>query len=131
MFCGVSIALSTRGDLKMTCLANISLFFINIPGDFGVGQRMPDFCSSAWKSIRQGGFLLCHSTLTNENTRNWLEAVRAKSSQEVTGIPPDEYVELSLLEPHKHYQNSITLIQKRKTSETGTDYQEPLYSTFA
>ena len=99
--------------------------------DFGVGSRMRDYVSSSWKSLRPGGFLLCHSTLTNENTRNWLEAVRTKSPQEVTGISPDEFVELSLLEPHKHYQNSITLIQKRKSSETGMSYKEPLYSTFA
>jgi predicted O-methyltransferase YrrM len=99
--------------------------------DFGVGSRMADFCSSGWKSIRPGGFLLCHSTLTNENTRTWLEDVRSKSSQDITGIPPDECVELSLLEPHKHYQNSITLIQKRKSSDTGSDYEEPLYSIFA
>ena len=92
---------------------------------------MSDFASSAWKSICPGGFLLCHSTLTNENTRNWLEAVRARSSQDITGIPPDEYVELSLLEPHKGFQNSITVIQKRKSMETGTFYEEPLYSKFA
>ncbi|KAL3944271.1 MAG: hypothetical protein SGBAC_001665 [Bacillariaceae sp.] len=98
--------------------------------DFGVGARMSEFATSAWKSIRPGGFLLCHSTLTNENTRQWLEAIRARSGQEVTGIPPGEYVEVSLLEPHKRYQNSISIIQKRQSSE-GERYEEPLYSTFA
>lgn len=91
--------------------------------DFGVGARMHEFAAGAWNSIRPGGFLLCHSTLTNQNTREWLEAVRSKKG--VTGIPPDQYVELSLLEPHKRFQNSITLIQKR------TDFSEPLYSKFA
>jgi hypothetical protein len=93
-------------------------------------QRMRDFVSSAWNSLRPGGFLLCHSTLTNENTRAWLEAIRARSGLQVTGIPPDEYVELSLLEPHKSFQNSVSILQKRNSSSTGA-YEEPIYSTFA
>jgi hypothetical protein len=93
-------------------------------------HRMRDFVSSAWKSLRPGGFLLCHSTLTNENTRAWLEAIRARSDFQVTGIPPDEYVELSLLEPHKNFQNSVSILQKRNSSSTGA-YEEPIYSTFA
>jgi len=98
--------------------------------DFGVGSRMSEFATSAWKSIRPGGFLLCHSTITNENTRQWLEAIRARSGQEVTGIPPGEYIELSLLEPHKSFQNSVSIIQKRQLSD-GQRYEEPIYSTFA
>jgi hypothetical protein len=94
--------------------------------DFGVGSRMKDFVAGgAWCSLRPGGFLLCHSTLTNSNTRDWLEAVRNRQGEDVTGIPVGEYVEVSLLEPHKHYQNSISILQKRK------DYQEPMYSTYA
>eukprot|EP00980_Cylindrotheca_fusiformis_P001729 scaffold397_cov111-Cylindrotheca_fusiformis.AAC.7 len=108
--------------------------------DFGVGSRqfsscfhnhrMRDFVSSAWRSLRPGGFLLCHTTLTNENTRTWLEAVRARSEVEKTGIPPDDYVELSLLEPHKSFQNSISILQKRKSTDAGA-YKEPIFSTFA
>jgi len=98
--------------------------------DFGVGARMSEFIASAWDCIRPGGFLLCHSTLTNENTRRWLEDCRNKKPKEVTGIPPEEYVELSLLEPHKRYQNSVSIIQKRK-SITGDSFQEPIYSQYA
>jgi hypothetical protein len=93
--------------------------------DFGVGARMKEFAAGAWASIRPGGFLLCHSTLTNTNTRDWLETVRSQQGEDVTGLPSGEYVELSLLEPHKRYQNSISIIQKRK------GYEEPLYSKFA
>jgi hypothetical protein len=93
--------------------------------DFGVGARMKEFAAGAWASIRPGGFLLCHSTLTNTNTRDWLETVRGQQGEDVTGLPLGEYVELSLLEPHKRYQNSISIIQKRK------GYEEPLYSKFA
>ena len=94
--------------------------------DFGVGDRMADFLSSgAWASLRPGGFLLCHSTLTNRRTRNWLEAVRSRESENITGIPANECVELSLLEKHKRYQNSVSIFQKRK------DYPEPIFSEYA
>jgi predicted O-methyltransferase YrrM len=98
--------------------------------DFGVGSRMKEFVASAWCSIRPGGFLLCHSTLTNTRTRDWLEAARARKGADVTGIPPDEYVEVSLLEPHKRYQNSVSIFQKRKGSN-GENFEEPLFSEYA
>ena len=91
---------------------------------------MQEFVSKAWSSIKPGGFLLCHSTLTNQRTREWLEAARARKGQDETGMPPDEYVEVSLLEPHKQYQNSISIFQKRK-GLNGDDYSEPLYSEYA
>lgn len=97
--------------------------------DFGVGSRMREFASGAWSSIRPGGFLVCHSTLTNHRTREWLEAVRRKEGVEVTGIPPDEVVELSLLEPTKTYQNAITILQRRKALDDV--YNEPIYSEYA
>jgi Methyltransferase domain len=98
--------------------------------DFGVGSKMSTFCSQAWNSLRLGGFLICHSTLTNQGTREWLEAIRQKEDESKTGIPNDSYVEISLLEPHKRYQNSITILQKRKESGV-SDFSEPVYSQFA
>ena len=98
--------------------------------DFGVGSRMKDFLSSgAWSSLRPGGLLLCHSTLTNQRTRDWLEAARAHEGEETTGIPPNEYVELSLLEPHKYYQNSVSIFQKRGSGDH--EYAEPIFSEYA
>ena len=99
--------------------------------DFGVGNRMRDFARGAWKSIRPGGFFVCHSTLTNKGTRDWLEDVRAQLDENVTGIPPQEVVELSLLEPTKRYQNSLTVLQRRRSSQRGEEYVEPLYSLYA
>ena len=93
--------------------------------DFGVGSRIKDFVSGAWNSLVPGGFLICHSSLTNQRTRDWVEAVRRREGTDLTGLPEGEYVELSLLEPYKHYQNSMTIIQKRK------DYNEPIYSEYA
>jgi len=98
--------------------------------DFGVGARMNEFISSAWDCISPGGFFICHSTLTNENTRTWLEAIRNKKPKEITGIEPGEYTELSLLESHKRFQNSVSIIQKRK-STNGDTYEEPIYSQYA
>ena len=98
--------------------------------DFGVGSRMKDFASNAWKSIKPGGFLVCHSTLTNLGTRSWLERLRNRGySEEETGIPENEFVELSLLEPHKRYQNSVTILQRRKGSKG--EFKEPIYSEYA
>ncbi len=97
--------------------------------DFGVGARMREFISSAWDCISPGGFLLCHSTLTNENTRAWLEAIRRREPKEITGIEPGEYTELSLLESHKRFQNSVSILQKR--SARGEAYEEPIYSQYA
>jgi hypothetical protein len=98
--------------------------------DFGVGSRIKEFVFSAWGCIRPGGFLICHSTLTNQNTREWLECIRAREGEAKTGIPPNDYVEVSLLEPMKRFQNSISILQKRADS-TGTIYDEPVYSMYA
>jgi predicted O-methyltransferase YrrM len=98
--------------------------------DFGVGSRMKEFMQKgAWASLRPGGLLLCHSTLTNQRTRDWLEAARARHGEDLTGIPADEYVELSLLEPHKPYQNSVSIFQKRKKGDVV--YAEPIFSEYA
>ena len=99
--------------------------------DFGVGARMREFARSAWKSVRPGGFLVCHSTLTNQGTRDWLEDVRAQKVEECTGIPPGEFSELSLLEPQKRYQNSVTILQRRRSGQSGTIFEEPIYSQYA
>lgn len=112
-----------RGDAFELTLERESLDVVWC--DFGVGSRMKDFCATTWDSLRPGGFLLCHSTLTNQRTRDWLEAARSHRGVEATGIPAGDYVEVSLLEPHKHYQNSISIFQKRR------GYTEPVYSEFA
>ena len=74
---------------------------------------MAEYASRVWRYIRPGRFLVCHSTFTNERTRRWVEGVRRHAGEEETGIPAGEYAELSLLEPHKRFQNSVTVLQKR------------------
>lgn len=97
--------------------------------DFGVGSRMKDFAKGAWKAIRPGGFLVCHSTLTNQGTRDWLEAVRNRGPEEQTGLPQGEFTEISFLEPQKRYQNSISILQRRKGASG--EYHEPIFSQYA
>jgi len=100
--------------------------------DFGVGSRMRDFAPGAWRSVRPGGFLVCHSTLTNQGTREWLEDVRTRKEETLTGIPPGEFTELSLLEPQKRYQNSVTILQRRRSGQNDRAYfSEPIYSQYA
>ena len=90
---------------------------------------MKDFAKGAWKAIRPGGFLVCHSTLTNQGTRDWLEAVRNRGPEEQTGLPEGEFTEISFLEPQKRYQNSISILQRRKG--VSGEYHEPIYSQYA
>jgi len=92
--------------------------------DFGVGDSLPQFTQQNWRSIKDGGHLIVHSTVTNLNTRKWLDLVRANDGQ--CGLPPSQFHHISLLEPHKHFQNSITIIQKRTNK-----YDEPIFSEFA
>jgi len=98
--------------------------------DFGVGSRMREYASNVWKYIKPGGFLVCHSTITNRRTREWLEGIRSGKGVDETGIPADEYEELSVLEPHKRFQNSMTILQKR-VGQSGAQFAEPLYSEYA
>mmetsp|Transcript_2017 Transcript_2017/g.3087 ORF Transcript_2017/g.3087 Transcript_2017/m.3087 type:complete len:468 (+) Transcript_2017:2-1405(+) len=86
--------------------------------DFGVSDRLSCFLYDViLPAIRPGGFVAIHSTCTNQATRTWLDnELRFNSSD--TG-----FHHISLLEPHKRFQNSITLLQKRTP-----DYSEPIFS---
>ena len=79
-----------------------------------------------------GGYLGVHSTLTNSLSRAWLERVRgaARAGPGGGGGGPFAGAEtVSLLEPHKLWQNSITLLQKRGDGASG-EYAEPVFSRF-
>lgn len=96
--------------------------------DFGLGtgSRIEGFLDAWWPRLRPGGLLLMHSTLTNTVTRAWLESQRARLRPDAPAVPdgtqPEgtpprshllEFETLSLLEPHKRYQNSVSIFQKR------------------
>lgn len=80
------------------------------------GQGIDKLLDLIWPRVAPGGFLLLHSTLTNSTVRRWIEGVDGRG-------PPSGAV-ISLHEPHKRFQNSCTLIQKRPEGWAG----EPIYS---
>lgn len=94
--------------------------------DFGVGARMKDFMKANWKTVKPGGYVVVHSSLTNKNTRMWVELIRRGGREEVTGLPKGSFHHISMLEQHKRFQNSITILQRR-----GDEYAEPIYSQYA
>ena len=108
--------------------------------DFGVGRRVDEFLGHWWPRVRPtGGLVLLHSTLTNTLTRQWLDGMLARLTPPVPapaeGDHPAhvaaaaasacDYELLSLLEPHKQLQNSVTLLRKRVAGQS-----EPIYSTY-
>ncbi|CAM9709878.1 unnamed protein product [Chrysoparadoxa australica] len=101
--------------------------------DFGAGSRTEEVLDLYWKKVSgAGGYLAFHSTLTNQRTRNWVESMRRAGSGDDSAESQrlrDKYGNfemVSLLEPHKTFQNSVTLLQKR-----GPNYAEPVYSEYA
>ena len=120
--------------------------------DFGVGHRLDAFLRLYWPSVKPGGFVVVHSTVTNRATRAWLERVRrgefawlderetgdtdekkrerdpdrseAPSARSSRGsVSRDEVHHVSFLEPHKRYQNAFTVLQKRPNG-----WGEPVYT---
>jgi len=103
----------------------------------GVGGRLATFLEGWWPRIRPGGLLLVHSTLTNAVTRAWLDGVRARRDAHTAGQPAaaagsaaanalgGELEMLSFREPHKKWQNSISIFQKRASG-----WAEPVLTTY-
>ncbi|CAE8610215.1 unnamed protein product, partial [Polarella glacialis] len=87
-----------------------------VGGDVKAG--IDKFLGLIWPRVAPGGFVLLHSTLTNSAVRSWLDGLAASSS---AWGPPGQV--LSLLEPHKRFQNSFTMLQRRPEG-----YAEPQYS---
>ena len=109
--------------------------------DKRVGGRLDEFLRAWWPRLRPGGWLIVHSTLTNAVTRHWLEKTRAATDaaaaeaadgapdapprRAAEALPRGEYRELSFLEPHKRYQNSCSVFQKRSGG-----YAEPILTSY-
>jgi hypothetical protein len=90
--------------------------------DFGAGKRLQEFLDVWWPKLQPGGMCVVHSTLTNSFTRPWLDSVRNNTGADG---PLGECAVLSFREPHKQFQNSFTVIQKR-----GPGLEEPIYSMY-
>ena len=99
----------------------------------GTSGKLDELLRAWWPRLRPGGLLLVHSTLTNSLTRQWLEAMRARKSAgrgaadgEAEGDPlsGEDFETISLLEPHKRYQNSCSLFMRRPRG-----WGEPVHTT--
>jgi len=121
----ISTALNLDAHLKFieqdafefaeTASMDYSFDFIWI--DLGAGDRIFEFFDNIYFSLKTGGYILVHSTLTNKIMRSWLETVRTSTTR--------VHETTSFLEPHKLFQNSFTLLQKRAR------YSEPVYTKYA
>lgn len=87
--------------------------------DFGAKDRLDDLFRRYWPRLRPGGLAVVHSTLTNRATRIWLEAMRSRA--EIGNGTFGEFETLSFLEPHKMFQNSCSVFQRR-----GPHFVEPI-----
>ena len=98
--------------------------------DLGAANRIEGFFEAWWPRVRsEGGMVMVHSTLTNTLSRGWVERMRERSRGPERGEPPyGPFDTMSLLEPHKMFQNSVTLFQKR--GGPFDRYDEPIHTKF-
>jgi hypothetical protein len=96
--------------------------------DLGAAHRLRALVDSWWPRVDPaGGMLIVHSTLTNEASRVWLEHMRAACADSHGFYGRFEL--LSLLEPHKCFQNSLTMLRRRGGGPGGDAlWNEPIYS---
>jgi hypothetical protein len=87
--------------------------------DCGGLREYEDFVDEYWKLVNpNGGIIVFHSTLTNLDLRVFLQKLKLR--QATSDFLNFEL--LSLLEPHKQLQNSVTMI--RMTSKV----KDPIYT---
>jgi predicted O-methyltransferase YrrM len=97
--------------------------------DLGAAHRIDAFVEAWWPRVRdEGGMVIVHSTLTNALSRGWLEKMRALARQQEPSPSYGRFETLSLLEPHKMFQNSFTVFQKR--GGAFGRYDEPVHTKF-
>lgn len=117
--------------------------------DLGAANRIKQVMEDLFPYISAGGMLAVHSTLTNMLSRTWLEEMRAHqrvdfelfSHEDSDEVQKErmrsrkwfdqhgKFASLSFLEPHKIFQNSCTLFQKRGNF-TDASFNEPVYTQY-
>ena len=113
-------------DLPSTLAPGVEFDLMFI--DLGAANRVEGFMEAWWPRVRpEGGMVMVHSTLTNALSRGWLERMREKGRSE-PAPPYGAFETVSLLEPHKMFQNSVTLFQKR--GGPFGRYDEPVHTKF-
>ena len=113
----VHIADAFDPDLPAKLAPGICFDFIWI--DLSAAHLIDAFLKDGWwNRIRPGGFCAVHSTLTNELSRTWFEKMRrlARNGGRCDDGKMGEYGlfdQISILEPHKNFQCSLSLFQRR------------------
>jgi hypothetical protein len=112
--------------------------------DFGDGDRLDEVLldHGYWDLVNpNGGLVMIHSTLTNAASREWLARMKQlacsdKMPHHMTGEGADvpsmygPFEVLSLMEPHKMRQNSVTML-RRKGRCAQEPYEEPVFTRYA
>lgn len=82
----------------------------------------PDFMKNWWPKLRKdGGLLLLHNPIGNgDDEIRWCVASPRRTLDSV--IPDAEYEIMTLIEPHKAYQGSVTLIRRLDPKKAPTRY---------
>ena len=111
--------------------------------DLGAAHRLRALVDAWWPRVDpNGGALLVHSTLTNDAGRAWVAHMRramqrgaetdADADAAAAAEPGFDYGQfemLSLLEPHKLLQNSVTMLRRRGGGPGGVPlWDAPRYS---
>ena len=102
--------------------------------DLGAAHRIAGFFDAWWSRVNpEGGLVIVHSTLTNALSRQWLEDMRrlAKNGgRDSDGTSPyGGFTTMSFLEPHKMFQNSCSIFQKRGDALSG-DWTERILTKY-
>lgn len=102
--------------------------------DLGAAQRIAGFFDAWWSRVNpEGGIVIVHSTLTNALSRQWLERMRRlaqNGGRDSDGTSPyGGFTTMSFLEPHKMFQNSCSIFQKRGDALSG-DWTERILTKY-
>jgi Methyltransferase domain len=107
--------------------------------DFGDGDRLDEVLldHGYWDLVDpNGGLVLVHSTLTNAASREWLSRMKqhcTSSSSASDNSHSSRYGQfelLSLMEPHKMRQNSVTML-RRMGNSVQDPFVEPIFTQYA
>ena len=97
--------------------------------DIGAGLRLDALVRAWWPRVDpNGGIVAVHSSLTNVVGQAWVKSMRAASA---SGSDPQLgcFEIMSFLEPHKLFQNSVTMLRRRGGGIGGDPvYDEPVFS---
>lgn len=121
-------------DLSATLAPGVQFDFLWI--DLGAANRIETFLKNFWFRVKPGGYVAVHSTLTNSLSREWLEKMRmlARNGGKKADGSVSEYgvfETMSFLEPHKLFQNSFTIFQRRDAHPIdSSEYAEPVLTKF-